>query len=850
MRSLSSPNHDPWVVVTVVINKDGLLRAFWFGLVVGSLLVLINQSGRLVAGDWSLELFVRVGLTYLTPFIVSLLSSYLQNSLWSVKADKLEEKIVSFQGFPKGNPNPVFRVNSEQELVYANPASKELQDEYALGLGEAVPPAISQLLVQAVEATLDGTALPRIAVGRQIFSFGGAFDTESGLYNIYGSDVTAAEVSQRLSDRNPSVVLRLASDGTLLYGNPASSELLAYLGLSIGEQLSEEVMVELIGTAEKDATRDLEIGSASSTLALRAIWVPEFSLYNVYGTDISAIKALTRFPARNPNPVLRIARSSGVLLFNNRAAVAICSSFQITDDKPLSQEWLTSLKASSETGEPVRVEEGERIYELSVVAIEGFDFYNLYGRDITASVAMEQMHHQLEEAGKAKSRFLANMSHEIRTPMNAILGYAQLLQRASGLTEQQRDHVQVINRSGEHLLALINDVLDMARIESGQMRLNKSETAFSRMIIDVERMFRLRAASEGLEFVVESNGVPSHLLTDAAKVRQVLINLLANACKFTDSGRISLRASTLGLRNGVARIRVEVEDTGMGIAQEDLQSIFGVFKRTKSGEHRSGTGLGLAVSRQFAMMLGGELSVSSEVGKGSLFLFEFSAEVIEAQREERPRQVVSLRESPFGRRILIVDDNQENRDVLGKMLKSVGFYVREAEGGAEALEALSVERPDLLLLDLRMPEVDGFEVLRRMRDIEGCKDIPVIVVSASVLDDEQRTTILAGASAFLKKPVHEDLLFEEIALILETEYIYSGDGRAGEFDEESLLNEVAQIQSLSNALRSRLRDAALGSDMLALEELINAVSGEAPEVAGLVRHYVEGFDYEGLLKHL
>lgn len=741
------------------------------------------------------------------------------------------------------------RLDSEHQLSYFNAAAQEQWEQLKLIRGEKISPEIFQLVEEGVEATGLGKPLPRMKMGLRIFAFGAVVDSDTGWYTVYGSDVTAEDVISRLPDRNPAVVLRIGFDGTLLYGNPASRGLLAKLGLSIGGRLSEELLRELVDNSQEGAAADLELGFGESTIALHAVWVPEFALYNVYGTDVSALKALSRFPAGNPNPVLRVSRSDGLLLFTNQAGIPVCDSFRVTKEIPFSADQLKMMASSAETGEPVQVVAGDSVYELCVVAIEGFNFYNIYGRDITSNIAMVEMHRQLEEAGKAKSRFLANMSHEIRTPMNAILGYAQLLQRESGLTEQQRSHVETINRSGEHLLALIDDVLDMARIESGQMKASMRETDFLRMLVDVERMFRLRTVSANLEFVVENSGVPLFVLTDAAKVRQVLINLLGNACKFTDQGRIVMRASTLAIREGVARIRIEVEDTGMGFAMEDIETIFGVFKRTLEGESRSGTGLGLTVSRQFARLLGGELTATSEVGRGSLFIFEFLADVIETHEVRVSRHVVSLAESPRGRRILIVDDNMENRDVLGRMLKSVGFYVREAVGGKEALAALAIEAPDLMLLDLRMPEVDGFDVLIRMRELEGGRDVPVIVISASVLDDEQDAAISAGAKGFLRKPVHEDLLFEKIRLVLGTEYLYAGDRLLEEAADDKKL-VIAALNSLPQALRRRLREAALGSDMLALDEILVEVEKREPEVSEGLRVYADSFDYDGLLKLL
>src|SRR4051795_12340794 len=345
-------------------------------------------------------------------------------------------------------------------------------------------------------------------------------------------------------------------------------------------------------------------------------------------------------------------------------------------------------------------------------------------RDVTERKRYEQ---SLQQANRAKSVFLANMSHEIRTPMNAILGFSQLMLRDQDLTPRQCQYLGTINRSGEHLLALINDILEMSKIEAGRTTLNPSTFDLPALLTDLEMMFRVRTDEKRLSFTVETiGGVPRYIVADVNKLRQVLINVLGNAVKFTEQGGVGVRVRPADPGPAGPRLRVEIEDTGPGISADDQAKLFRQFEQTKTGQQAgTGTGLGLAISREFVRLMGGSITVTSEVGKGSVFVIDLPLKEGEAgavQTRDKPRRGLALRPGPPECRVLIADDVEDNRQLLAQLLAPVGFVTRLATNGAEAVQQFDEWRPHLVLMDFRMPVMDGHEAIRRIRAAAGGED--------------------------------------------------------------------------------------------------------------------------------
>ena len=371
------------------------------------------------------------------------------------------------------------------------------------------------------------------------------------------------------------------------------------------------------------------------------------------------------------------------------------------------------------------------------------------------------------EANRAKSVFLANMSHELRTPLNAVLGFAQLMGRSETLAPGERESLSIIRRSGEHLLGLINDVLSISKIEAGKLAVDRRPFDPRRMVDDISAIIHERAEAAGLQLVVDAGtSLPPAVLGDEGKLRQIFINLLGNAVKFTKHGTVTLRA-----RWADDRAVFEVADTGRGIDPMELESLFEPFVQTEAGrEAKEGTGLGLAITRQLVRLMGGDIQVFSEVGSGTIFRFDVDlprTDLAVPQRESR--RVLGLAPGEPHRRILVVDDRRENSLLLAKLLTTVGFEVREAANGIEALDLWRQWQPDLIFMDERMPRMDGSETTRILRAEEAEQQksrTAIVALTASAFEHEREAILASGADDFVVKPHSEDDVFDAIARTL------------------------------------------------------------------------------------
>ncbi|MDZ8239639.1 MAG: ATP-binding protein [Nostoc sp. ChiQUE01a] len=461
---------------------------------------------------------------------------------------------------------------------------------------------------------------------------------------------------------------------------------------------------------------------------------------------------------------------------------------------------------------------------------------------------LRQAQEVAQNSSHAKSEFLANMSHELRTPLNGILGYTQILQRTESLSEKGRKGLGVIYQCGSHLLTLINDVLDLSKIEARKLELHPVDFYLPAFIDSVTEICRIRAEQKVIAFEAQLDpDLPTGIHADEKRLRQVLINLLSNAIKFTNEGSVSFKVHVIGKESNPNKqtkykIRFQVIDTGTGIKSEQAEKIFQPFEQVGNQKRQSeGTGLGLAISQKIVLLMGGQIQVQSTLGKGSTFWFE--AEFPESKDWAKVSRVVDQGTiiGYLGQRrtILIADDKWENRSVIVNLLEPVGFTVVEASQGQEAWEEALAHKPDLVITDLVMPILDGFELIHRLRQSEQFPKIAVIASSASVFAIDQHKSIDVGADAFLPKPVEAEVLLEMLRQFLQLKWIFDNKVDAIKKDQSDALQQSNEAISPDKEILQELLQLVQDGDIQNILQLADKLSASDEKLNVFAQHLIQ-----------
>ncbi len=561
-------------------------------------------------------------------------------------------------------------------------------------------------------------------------------------------------------------------------------------------------------------------------------------------------------------PAMSGAEAREILKTESGIAVAVIDVVMETDDAGLKLvEFIRNQLNNSlirliiRTGQPGAVVEEEVVehYDINdykdkseLTTAKLYTTIRLALKSYSDLVALDNSRKAADIANQAKSTFLANMSHELRTPLNGILGYTQILKRDKTLDAKQQDGINVIHRSGEYLLTLINDILDLSKIEADRIELYPTDFHFDDFLHSIVEIFQMRVEQKKFAFIYEKlSHLPAGIHADEKRLRQVIINLLSNAIKFTHEGGINFK---VGYHNG--KIRFQVEDTGVGIAPEGLDNIFKPFAQEGDQNARAeGTGLGLSITKKLVEMMGGELHVESTLGKGSIFWTTLDlpevAGFIKPERIEEPIIVGFKGES---RKVLVVDDKEANRSVLSNLLAPLGFEIVEAVDGQDSIDKTLQHKPDIILTDLVMPVMDGFEACRRIKRIPEYKDIIVIVISASVFECNKRQSAEAGCDDFLSKPVRADELLKLLEKFLQLTWIYDEQKIIATDENANLISsESEELVGPSVKQAEILFDLAMMGDLksiiIKLDEF-EQIEKKLANFANKIRTFAENFAEE------
>jgi PAS domain S-box-containing protein len=713
------------------------------------------------------------------------------------------------------------------------------------------------------------------------------------------------EYYEALFVNNPVAVVTADLDGKIVSWNPMAEKLFQYAQEEVIDRHLDDVVADDLLRAEAVGYTNqvIKVGRVQTTvrrvrkdgslvdvelLALPVIVAGEKVGFIAIYHDISERKTMERELRRqkeyyealfvnNPGAVVTVDLEGSVIswnpaaerLFGYKQAEVIGQNIDalVAHDPTILEEAKAYTEQVSAIGRVQATAQRTRrdgsLVDVEVLALpvivgeEKVGYIGIY-IDITD---LQEARRQAEAASQAKSDFLANMSHELRTPLNAILGFTQLMDRDPSLSADQLEYLGIIDRSGEHLLALINDVLEMSKIEAGKARLQERSFDLYQQLDGLEEIFGLRAQTKGLNLVfTRDENVPRHVVTDEGKLVQVLGNLCGNAIKFTQQGTVSLRLTAQPSKPGMMTLHFEVEDTGPGISHEELPEIFDAFVQSETGRGaHEGTGLGLTISRQFVRLMGGDIVVTSQLGHGSCFQFDVQVRLAPPETADtwmtRPtRRVIGLESSQPTYRLLVAEDSETNRELLTKLLTPIGFEVRETSNGIEAIEAWERWRPHLIWMDMRMPGIDGYEATRRIKATPDGQATIIIALTASAFEEDREKILAAGCDDFMRKPFREQEMFDLLAKHLGVRFVYEEvappllpEPFALPTRQESDSQLAERLVAMPGEWVGDLERAATLGDLRLMLQLTDRIREEDADLAEALAALINDFEHDRIL---